>query len=148
MKKWRSLKTRYKVLYIACSVILAAVLAVLAYICVILWAMFGKHPDGDPIIKVSPDGSKQLVIQEYYALNAEGAIYYIEYTGESNFWKRLTRVKLGDPVLGSYTDPKGKGEYIVEWTDESVTVSFLENGRDKPRYRPETYKLPLWFRGK
>ena len=148
MKKWKNLKTSYKIFWIIGAVALVAAIAVIAYFYVIVCAAFGEHPVGDPFIKASPDGTKQLVIQEYYALNAEGAIYYIEYTGESNFWKRLTRVKLGDPVLGSYTDPKGKGEYIVEWTDKNVTVSFLENHRDEPRYRPETYKLPLWFRGK
>ena len=148
MEKWKNLKTSYKISWIIGVVALVAAIAVIAYFYVIGCAAFGEHPVGDPIIKASPDGTKQLVIQEYYALNAEGAIYYIEYTGESNFWKRITRVKLGQQVLGGGHDPKGKGEYIVEWTDESVTVSFLANHRDEPRWGSRTNKLPLWFRGK
>ena len=64
MKKWKSLKTGYKIFWIIGAVALAAAIVVIVYFYVIACAAFGEHPVRDPIIKASQDGTKQLVIPQ------------------------------------------------------------------------------------
>ena len=134
MKKFKEMKNRYKILIIAAlSVILLAILY-LGFVD----HLFYSH--SEEIIKISPDGNKQLIIREFEGLiGAHGADVYICANSRSAFWNRLSRIKVGT-VSGIAHSKTG---IYGSWAgDQHVKVGFLADGRRESK----TFTVPALFR--
>ena len=140
MKKWKNQPTWYKVLWITSLVILIATVVIILCYVGLVHHIFSLSPVGEPIVQVSPDGTKQLVIQEYSGLGGvHGADVYISANSNSAIWNRLTRIKVGSVSGISHSTAVVYGSWAG---DQQVKVGILADGRRKSK----TFDVPAVFR--
>ncbi len=88
---------------------------------------------------ISPDGTKQMVIQEVYGLGGiRKAEVYICTNSKSALWNRLTRIKVGT-VSGI---ANSKTAIYGNWVGDHVKVGFLADGRRESK----TFEIPAFLR--